>query len=86
MPPQGPRVQGQKCNVARPVHVSISCTKFGSISSNGYRRDSVMDDLTPSSHLFLSFAEVYHDSSEVYRQIYGSKSHFTAPLTHRPKT
>ena len=43
-PPQGPRGRGQKkIDVARPIHVSNSHTKFGWISSNGLGGDSITD-------------------------------------------
>ena len=43
-PPQSPRGRGQKKSVvAHPIHVSISHTKFGWISSNGLGGDSVTD-------------------------------------------
>ena len=43
-PPQGPRGQGQKqFDVARPIHVSNSHTKFGWISSDGLGGDSMTD-------------------------------------------
>ena len=46
-PPQGPRGRGQnKCAVAHPIHVSNLHTKFGWISSNGLRGDSVTDGQT----------------------------------------
>ena len=40
-PPQGPRPK--KCAVACPIHVSNSHTKFGWVSSNGLRGDSVTE-------------------------------------------
>ena len=43
-PPQGPRGGAKKTfDVARPIHVSNSHTKFGLISSNGLGGDSIMD-------------------------------------------
>ena len=46
-PPQGPRGRGQKkFDVARPIHVSNSHTKFGWISSNGLGGDSIRDRRT----------------------------------------
>ena len=46
-PPQGPRGRGQKkFDVARPIHVSNSHTKFGWISSNGLGGDSITDRRT----------------------------------------
>ena len=44
-PPQGPRGHGPKNNfdVARPIHVSNSHTKFGWISSNSLGGDSITD-------------------------------------------
>ena len=46
-PPQGPRGRGQKkFDVARPIHVSNSHTKIGSISSNGLEGDSITDRRT----------------------------------------
>ena len=43
-PPKGPRGWGQKkFDVARPIHVSNSHTKFGRISSNGLGGDSITD-------------------------------------------
>ena len=41
-PPQGPKGRGQKIAVARPMHVSNSHTKFGSIWSNGLGGESLM--------------------------------------------
>ena len=46
-PPQGPRGRGQKkFDVARPIHVRNSHTKFGLISSNGLGGDSITDRRT----------------------------------------
>ena len=46
-PPQGPRGRGQKkFDVARPIHVSNSHTKFGLISSNGLGGDGITDRRT----------------------------------------
>ena len=44
VPPHGPRVQDQKCSVARPIRVSNSHAKFGWILSNGLGGDSVRRD------------------------------------------
>ena len=45
--PQDPRGQGQKkFDVARPIYVGNSHTKFGYISSNGLGGDSIMDRRT----------------------------------------
>ena len=40
-PPQGPRGRDKTCAVARPIYVSNSHTKFGSILSNGLGGDSI---------------------------------------------
>ena len=46
-PPQGPRGRGQKkFDVAHPIHVSNSHTKFGWISSNGLGGNSITDRWT----------------------------------------
>ena len=46
-PPQGPRGPDQKkFDVARPIYVSNSHTKFGWISSNGLGEDSITDRRT----------------------------------------
>ena len=46
-PPQSPRGRGQKkFDVARPIYVSNSHTKFGLISSNGLGGDSITDRRT----------------------------------------
>ena len=46
-PPEGLRVRGQTIfAVARPIHVSNSRTKFGSISSNGLGGDFITDRRT----------------------------------------
>ena len=43
-PPKGPRVRGpKKFDVARPIHMSNSHTKFGLIASNGLGGDSITD-------------------------------------------
>ena len=61
IPSLGPRLQGQKCAVASPIHVSNSQTKFGWNSSNGLGRDSIaegqrdrqMEAITISPSLFF---------------------------------
>ena len=46
-PPQGPRGRGiKKFDVARPIHVSNSHTKFGCISSNGLGGENITDRRT----------------------------------------
>ena len=43
-PPEGPKGWGQKkFDVARPIHVSKSHTKFGGIPSNDIGGDSITD-------------------------------------------
>ena len=46
IPPQGRRGRGQKSFVARPIYMSNSHIKFGSIYSNGLRGDSLIDRQT----------------------------------------
>ena len=46
-PPQGAKGRGEKkFNVAHPIHVSNSHSKFGWISSNGLGGDSITDRRT----------------------------------------
>ena len=56
-PPQGPRGRGEKkFDVARPIHVSNSHTKFGWISSNGLGGDSITDGQTDGGDYNIPFA------------------------------
>ena len=56
-PPQGPRGRGQKkFDIARPIHVSNSHTKFGWISSNGLGGDSITDRQTDGGDYNIPFA------------------------------
>ena len=57
-PYQSPRGRGQKKvkNLARPIHVSNSHTKFGLISSNGLGGDSITDRRTDRGDYNIPFA------------------------------
>ena len=56
-PPEGPRGRGKKkFDVACPIHVSNSHTKFGWISSNGLGGDSITDRRTDGVAYNIPFA------------------------------
>ena len=53
-PSPGPQGAGQKCALARPIHVSKSYTEFGWISSNGLGGGRETIAISPSFFFFLN--------------------------------